>query len=148
MLRDAKLFTGKTEYKRSGKTAPFNTTMMVRKKHSPPKKVAMQYQSTITPKAFTEAVQGSRGLQTEIARRLGCSWLTVHKILLGQQGKGPIWDKARLSYRDEVEGVGDLAERTIHDAMEQRLDIATASRTALSYAKMKLKSRGFQDETK
>lgn len=148
MLQSAKLFTGKTTPKRTGRSTAFNTKAVTARARKAPVKPPIVWQTPITPKVFIQAVKGSRGLQTEIARRIGCSWLTVHNVLLGKHGKGPQWDRARRAYGEEVECVGDLAEGTIHDAMEQRLDIATASRTAIAFAKMKLKSRGFVDETK
>lgn len=97
----------------------------------------------ITPKAFRTAVKGSGGLCGEIARRLGCSYSAIQNIVHGRTGRGKYWDKARKAFQDEIEEVGDLAETAIQDAMRQRGDIATAARTGLNYAKLRLRHRGF-----
>jgi len=101
----------------------------------------------LTPKKMLSAIHGSRGLMSEIARRIGCSYSAVTSILHAKTGIGPTWNRVRRAYMEECERIGDRAEAAIYDAIEQRLDIATSARTAIAYAKMKLRKRGFVDET-
>jgi len=42
----------------------------------------------------------------------------------------PDWIDVKEALQEEIDAVADIAEQTIRDAMSQRLDISTASRTA------------------
>jgi hypothetical protein len=87
-----------------------------------------------------KAIKGSLGNKTEIARRVGCTWGVIQQAL-GRES----WGDVREAYQNEVEGMGDIAEQAIRDAIEQRLDISTASRTAqwlLSRARYKTRDLG------
>jgi len=106
-----------------------------------------QKYTKLQPKRVIAAIKGSRGLKTEIARRLQCSYSQLCKVLSGGSGKGTEWNNVRREYATELERVGDLAEGTIYDALEQRADIGVAARTALQYAKLKLGKRGYKETT-
>ena len=55
---------------------------------------------------FTEAIKGSRGIITTIAKRVGCSWRTARKYIM----KHP---SIKSAYEDECEGILDVAESVV-----------------------------------
>lgn len=101
----------------------------------------------LTPSTFIAALKGTRGILCRIAENVGCTRATIDNFIHGRTNRGKIWDAAREAYYDECERFGDDAETTIGDAIDQRLDIATAARTALVVMKSKFHRRGWIDKT-
>jgi len=58
-----------------------------------------------------EAIQGSGGIVSTIAKRLGCSWYTAKKLTTR-------WPDAERAYIDEKEHLLDLAETTLLTAIK------------------------------
>lgn len=63
-----------------------------------------------TKEAFTKAIEGSRGIKTEIARRMGCTRQTVDNALAR-------WPELREMLKDERESIVDLAESKLLNAV-------------------------------
>lgn len=99
---------------------------------------------TIKKSRYRKAILGSFGNKSLIAERLGCSVAAVYKAL-AREG----WEDIKALLEIELERVADVAEDTILTAMKQRMDMATASRTAqwlLSRARHR--NRKMTDESK
>ena len=80
-----------------------------------------------------KAIEGSAGIKTTIAKRLGVHRHTVDRYLE--------WYASALeAYQDEVESNGDLAEAVILNAIKEK-DVNTAK----WYAANKLKDRGYAE---
>lgn len=88
-----------------------------------------------TAKIFIDAIPGSAGIISTIAKRIGCSWHTAKKHI----DRHPT---VRTVYDDELEQVLDLAETTVIGAMKGG-DVGTA-RWFLS---TKGKRRGYTEKT-
>lgn len=98
----------------------------------------------IRPKAMLKAIIGTAGILNVIADRLQVErW----EVRLALRREGQAWDYVRKVYEEECERVGDLAEGTIREAIEQRLDIPSAVRAATWYLQHKHKDRGFGEKT-
>lgn len=71
-----------------------------------------------TTKQFEQAIPGSGGIITTIARRVGCSWNTAQRY---------IQDRPTLAklYEDEANTIDDLAESVVIKAMQEG-DIGSA----------------------
>lgn len=95
----------------------------------------------VTPGRLMDAIKGTGGNRTYIAKRLQCTTSTVYRVL--QDKEGPRWDDCRIALKMEEEGVGDLAEETVKDAMRQRLDMSVASTTARWHLDRKHADRGY-----
>jgi hypothetical protein len=104
----------------------------------------------LTPSQFIAAVKGSRGIIKRISERAGTTWTTIYNILHKKTRACKAWDRAREAYEEECQLFDDDAEDTIHDAMGQRIDIATAGRTAIAYVKLRkrMAKRGWADQTR
>lgn len=94
----------------------------------------------ITEKAMLRAIKGSGGVVKLIAERLGCTWHAVYRIIKSEK-----WPNINLALEEEKEFVGDLAEETIRSVMEQRIDLASAARTARWYLERRHRDRGFTE---
>ena len=99
----------------------------------------------ITPQKFCKAVKGTAGIKSRIAENLNTTWQTVWGIL---HREGKKWDRCREAYVHETEIMGDKAEETLIDCMEQRLDLGTASRTAQFILTNRFRKRGYQNQQK
>ena len=102
-----------------------------------------KYTTPAFRKKLRRAIEGSGGIKKVIADKLGLPYMTVWKII----------DRAPQSIKDliehEKEYMADVAEQTVLESMQQRLDIATASRTALRVLNSnKHKSRGYSEDSK
>lgn len=82
-----------------------------------------------------DAIKGSRGIKATIMRRLGVHRNTVDNYLKR-------YATAQQVYDEEVEGVGDIAESLIMDDMVRNRNVDTAK----WYARVKLKSRGYNEQ--
>jgi hypothetical protein len=84
-----------------------------------------------TEQDFLDAIKGSGGYVTEIARRLGCSRTTVYNSY-------ERWPDLREAVLDEKEGLKDLAENELFR------QIAGGNTTAvIFYLKTQAKDRGY-----
>lgn len=86
-----------------------------------------------TAEAVTEAIKGSAGIKATISRRLGCHRNSIDRYLA-------VYPSAALAYKNEVEGIGDMVEQVILEAIMDK-DVETAK----WYAKNKLKERGYTE---
>jgi len=87
------------------------------------------------------AIEGSGGVVGVIAQRMKQKYITTWQILQ----KAPEEIHEALEY--EKEFVGDVAEQTLIEMMQQRMDFSTASRTAMQVLRSKkYRSRGFFEE--
>ncbi len=86
-----------------------------------------------TAEVVVAAIDGSGGIKATIARRLNIHRDTVEHYLR-------IYPTAALAYKNEVDGIGDMVEATILEAIKNK-DIETAK----WYAKNKLKDRGYSE---
>jgi hypothetical protein len=86
-----------------------------------------------TAKAVVQAVTGSAGIKTTIARRLKVHRHTVTHYL-------EVYPEALEAYENEINEVGDMVEVTILEAIKAK-DVETAK----WYAKNKLKDRGYSE---
>lgn len=102
-----------------------------------------KYTTPAFRKKLKRAIEGSGGIKKVIADKLNLPYMTVWKII----------DRAPQSIHDmiekEKEYMADVAEQTVLESMQQRLDIATASRTALRVLNSnKHKKRGYSEDSK
>lgn len=97
------------------KARAFAKSQAPRKRRIPP----------ITKARFLKALDGCAGNKSLIADRLGCAYGSVLNLLARED-----WADMLAIYNDELEKLADLAEGTIKEAITQRMDMSTASRTA------------------
>ena len=85
-----------------------------------------------------KAIEGSGGIISIIASRMKKKYITMYQII--QKAPDCIHEAIEL----ERQFIGDVAETTIVEMMQQRMDFSTASRTALSVLRSKrYKDRGY-----
>ena len=98
----------------------------------------------ITKIKMTKAIEGTGGIKTRIAERLGVQWASVNDAL-----KREGWDDIREIYQDECEKVGDLAEERIVDIIKDKnvLVAAESTKNARWYLSKKHKNRGYGEES-
>jgi len=65
--------------------------------------MAMAYRTDLTAEEMIEAIPGSAGIVSTIARKVGCSWRRARKFI----DEHPT---VHAAYRDECEKIKDLAE--------------------------------------
>jgi len=94
----------------------------------------------ITPARLKKAIKGSCGIRYRITKRLDCSYATLNKAL---KMEGDDWEECRNLLKAEREKVGDIAEITVCESMQQRVDIGVASTTARWYLDRKHADRGY-----
>ena len=94
----------------------------------------------IIPARLLKAIKGSCGVRSLITKRLGCSYATLNRAL---QMEGDDWEECRNLLKAEREKVGDIAEITVCESMQQRVDIGVASTTARWYLDRKHADRGY-----
>jgi len=93
-------------------------------------------------KAFMlKCIVGSGGIIMRIARHADTSYMQAYCWIRNHEKIDPDVKEA-MEY--EMNLMGDVAEVTILDAMLQRKDLSTASRTAQWYLGLKAKARGYQ----
>lgn len=96
----------------------------------------------ISEKVLRKAIRGSMGVKALVAKSLGVSWNAVDNAIKR-------YPACRKLLKAEQEAVGDLAEKAIIDSLTQRVDLATASRTAQwLLSRARYKDRGFEDLAK
>lgn len=100
----------------------------------------------LTPHLLLRAIPGTGGLKSKIAEKIGCERNTVHHALREKTGRA--WDRVRQAYDDECQRIGDVAELTLQEVIQQRLDLAQASQNARWYLSKKHKDRGYEEEGK
>ena len=94
----------------------------------------------ITPVRLLKAIKGSGGIRLRITKRLECGYRTLDKAL---KMEGDDWEECRNLLKAEREKVGDVAEITVCEAMQQKVDIGVASTTARWYLDRKHADRGY-----
>ena len=94
----------------------------------------------ITPVRLLKAIKGSGGIRLRITKRLECGYRTLDKAL---KMEGDDWEECRNLLKAEREKVGDIAEITVCESMQQRVDIGVASTTARWYLDRKHADRGY-----
>lgn len=82
---------------------------------------------------FIDAIPGTGGIISTIARKVGCSWHTAKKYIVE-------YATVAQAYADECEGITDLAESTVIRAIKDG-DVSAAK----WYLTMKGKERGYVD---
>jgi hypothetical protein len=97
----------------------------------------------ISRKRFLRALEGTGGLKTLLAERLGCAVATIDNIL-----KRDGWEEIQEAYLVEIERVGDLAEKTLISSIQQTEDPQLAATSAKWYLSRRCKKRGYADESK
>ena len=96
----------------------------------------------ITDEEFIEAIMECGGIKTEIAKKLNCTWPTVHNRIKGSE----VLAQAQL---DAVETTLDRAEKIIGKNLEllsqeqDTLNKPVATDDAWKYLERKGKARGF-----
>ena len=88
----------------------------------------------ITAKEIIEAIKGSAGIVSTIAKNLGIDWHTTEKYI-------NLFPTAKKAYQDEVEKILDMSEGVILDSISSK-DTASAK----WYLTKKGKQRGYGDE--
>jgi len=94
----------------------------------------------ITPARLKKAIKGSCGIRYRITKRLGCTYEALNRAL---QMEGDDWEECRNLFKFEKEKVGDIAEETVCESMQQKIDIGVASTTARWYLDRKHADRGY-----
>ena len=97
----------------------------------------------VTKGAFVKAARGSCGNRGWIAKRLGVAPTSIYRLLERED-----WEDMRKVVAEEEDEMIDLSQSALRDAIEQRLDMGTASRTAQWYLQRKAKHLGFGEESK
>lgn len=97
----------------------------------------------LTPGRVIRAIKGTGGRISHIAEKLKVTPSAVHLRL---KDPSQAWDRVREAMQEENERVGDLAEKTIEEVMEQRLDLGTALRAATTYLDRKCRHRGWGEQ--
>ena len=86
-----------------------------------------------TQKAVLEAIKGSGGIMSAIARRLDVTWYTAKKYV-------EKWQATREALLAEMESVKDIAESTLIKSIQ-----SGNTQDAKWYLSKKAKDRGFAD---
>lgn len=97
----------------------------------------------ITKQRMIKAIEGSGGICKRIALALGVSTTTVKNKLARED-----WEDVRLIYEAERDAVNDVAEQTVIELMEQRIDFTAAGLNARWWLDRKGTHRGFGEKTK
>lgn len=87
-----------------------------------------------TAQVFIDAIPGSGGIISTIAKRVGCAWHTAKKYCAE-------YATVAKAYQDECESITDLAESTVLKSI-QAGDVTTAK----WYLTMKAKGRGYSQK--
>lgn len=97
----------------------------------------------ITKARLMRAIPGTGGLFSRIAKRLGSTPHTIKKKI-HQEG----WEDVREIWEAERDAIGDIAERTVQEMIQQRLDFGVASTNARWMLDRRFKERGYGEKTK
>ena len=95
----------------------------------------------LTRTRLLKAVVDSGGVLTEIAKRLDCTYHALWSVIKNEK-----FPDVNERIEEEKEVVGDLAERTVKEVMQQRLDVPSAARTARWWLERKCSDRGFKEK--
>lgn len=95
-----------------------------------------------TKAEFVKALEGTAGILARIAGNLKRDRATVRRLL-----ERPDWQDMREAWEEERQTGTDLAEVTVHEALNQRVDLVLAAKTA-QWVLTKLRKETFGDETK
>lgn len=71
----------------------------------------MANKNQFTAKQFIEAIPGTGGIITAIAKKVGCNWHTAKKYI-------DTYPTIQQAYRDECEGMLDIAEIALMKAIK------------------------------
>jgi transposase len=63
-------------------------------------------------KLVLEAIKGTGGIVSQVAKRLGCDWSIAKKYINK-------WEKTKKAYDDEREAILDLAESAVYKAIKE-----------------------------
>ena len=96
---------------------------------------------TFTKKQFIAALENTGGIAKDIAKNLGCARSTIYKWLKDAD------EEILEALQDEIDSVGDVAEKTILTVMRQRLDLGVAATTSKWYLERKCTNRGYKPKT-
>lgn len=88
-----------------------------------------------TAQTFIDAIPGSAGIITTIAKRVGCDWHTAKKYIYGHS-------TVLEAYEDECQGMGDLAEVELYKLIKSG-DLGAIK----FYLATKMKARGYVERT-
>jgi len=99
-----------------------------------PKKITTKITNDNEAKTIIEAIKGSAGIVSTIAKRMGVEWHTAND-------KIQKYPEALKAFQDEREGILDMAEATILTAIKQG-DAGSAKWLLSTLAR----SRGFGDK--
>ena len=88
-----------------------------------------------TAKEIIEAIKGSAGIISTIAKKLGVEWHTAEKYI-------NLYPTVKKAYQDEAERILDMSESVILESISAK-DIPSAK----WYLTKKGKQRGYGDET-
>ncbi len=83
---------------------------------------------------FIDAIPGSGGIISVIARRVGCGWHAAHRYVTQ-------YPTVAAAYNDEVESTLDMAESVVLESIRENRDVTTAK----WYLVTKGKSRGYTE---
>jgi hypothetical protein len=93
---------------------------------------------------FIEAIKGSGGIVSTVAKRVGCDWSTARRFI-------NTYPTVKAVYDDECERTGDMVESVIitniklaaerQQALKEMVDTSDAK----WYAARKLKNRGYSE---
>lgn len=89
--------------------------------------------ATYTTQQFLEAIPGTGGIVTAIARKVGCAWATARKFI-------DTHPTVQRAYQDECESILDLAEAKVISAIK-----AGDSQMIRYYLSTKGKRRGYSE---
>lgn len=84
--------------------------------------------------SLLEAINGSGGIVSTIADRLGCQWCTARKYINQ-------WEETKQAFDDETERVLDKAESVLHESINEG-----NTHDAKWYLSTKGKKRGFSEK--
>ena len=90
--------------------------------------------NNITKQKMLKAIDGSGGIISLIANRLGCDWHTAKKYI-------ELWEETKQAYSDELEKFKDICETTVLKSVQDG-DVQTA-KWVLSH---KARDRGYGEK--
>jgi len=95
----------------------------------------------ITKAKFRKALEGTGGILSRVAERLGCNPNTMYNWAKKHKDDPEVQEWIE----NEKNVLADTAEDTIKTMMQQRLDFSVASRTAKWYLERKHPERGYRE---
>jgi len=95
----------------------------------------------VTPSRVKKVIEGSGGITSAMAERLGCSYSALKYAL--KEKTGDAWDEVRELVEIEREQIVDIAEGTNKEMMLQRLEPSVALKASHFTLDRLGKSRGY-----